>query len=145
MNKVVPIHAGLTHEIFTQKALAAWETLERRFATQLQAAEMDHMFARFVLGLTSPIHGDGEPLIHLDACRKVLALKLTPERIDRALRTVPTASAPWVETAYESIEALDAKAGRELLDQQRNQYTDAGPEAETRPLRLTRAESGRIA
>jgi len=131
--------------MFMQKALAAWETLETRFAEQLSDVEIDHMFARFVLGLTSPVHGEDEPLIHLDVCRKVLAFKLTPERIDRALRTVPQASAPWVDTAYETFEKLGAKAGRELLDQQRNQYTDAGPEAETRPLRLTRAESGRIA
>lgn len=145
MNKVVPIHASRTHEIFTQKALAAWETLERRFATQLPTEEMDHLFARFVFGLTSPIHGEDEPAIHLDVCRRVLALKLTPERVDRALRTVPTASAPWVGAAYESIELLGTKAGREVLEQQHSQHIRAGTEGETPSLGPVRAEAGRTA
>jgi hypothetical protein len=129
--------------MFAQKALAAWETLEARFAEQLSDVEIDHMFARFVLGLTSPIHGEDEPAIHLDICRKVLALKLTPERVDRALRAVPKPSASWVESAYETLEALGTKQGRELLEQQHSQRTRAGTEGETPSLRPVRAEVGR--
>ncbi|MXQ14481.1 hypothetical protein GR328_24125 [Microvirga makkahensis] len=102
------------------------------------------MFARFVFGLTSPIHGEDEPLIHLDICRKVLALKLTPERADRALRTIPTASASWVDSAYEVIEALGTKEGRELLEQQHSQRTRAATGRETPSLRPARAKAGRI-
>jgi len=131
--------------MFMQKALAAWETLETRFAEQLSDVEIDHIFARFVLGLTSPVHGEDEPTIHLDVCRKVLALKLTPERVDRALRTVPQASAPWVDTAYETFEKLGAKAGHEVLEQQQSQQTGAGTEGETPSPEPVRAEAGRTA
>jgi hypothetical protein len=126
--------------MFTQKALAAWEALETRFAAQVSAAEIDHLFARFVYGLTSPIYGEDDPHVHLDICRRVLALKLTPERIDFALRNVPTASAPWVETAYQTFETLGAKEGRELLEHQQSRRPKPGTEDESPSVR---AEAGR--
>jgi hypothetical protein len=128
--------------MFTHKALAAWEALESRFAAQLSLQERDHLFARFVLGLTSPIHGEDEPTIHLNVCREVLALKLTPERIDRALHTIPKSSEPWVDSAYESMEALGTKEGRELLEQQRSQLTNEVTRAEASSLQLVRTELG---
>jgi hypothetical protein len=130
--------------MFTHNALAAWEALETRFAAQLSLPERDHLFARFVLGLTSPIHGQDEPIVHLNACREVLALKLTPERIDHALHTIPKSSEPWVDSAYESMEALGAKQGRELLEQRR-QHTNAATGTETSSLLPAHTELGGIA
>jgi hypothetical protein len=140
MDSIISIHTKKAPTIFTQKALAAWETLDRRFAAQLSSEEMDHLFARFVFGLTSPIHSEDEPIVHLDICRKILALKLTPERIDFALRNVPTASAPWVETAYQTFETLGAKEGRELLEHQQSRRPKPGTEDESPSVR---AEAGR--
>jgi hypothetical protein len=130
--------------MFTHEALAAWEALETRFAAQLSLPERDLLFARFVLGLTSPIHGQDEPIVHLTACREILALKLTPERIDRALNTVPEISEPWVGSAYESMEALGTKEGRELAERQRTQRTNSGTRAEASSLQLVRTQPGGI-
>ncbi|CAA0128884.1 Uncharacterised protein [Starkeya nomas] len=117
MNSVLPIPPSVDCEIFAGKALAAWEALETRYGQQLSIDEIDHLFARFVFGLTQPFHGHDDPQTHLHVCRTVLALKLSPDRIDRTLHRVPKTSDEWIATAFDSIEALGVKGGRALSDQ----------------------------
>ena len=116
MNSSLPMHLAVDCEIFTAKARAAWSTLESRYG-QLPADEIDHLFARFVLGLTQPFHGEDAPATHLHVCRTVLGLQLSPERIERTLRREMKSSDEWIAAAFESIEALGVKDGRALLDQ----------------------------
>lgn len=79
-------------DTFAPEALAVWDVLETRFGQHLAPGEIDHLFARFVFGLTSPLHGDDAPRNHLHICRAALGLMLSPERIEGALQ----ASSEWV-------------------------------------------------
>jgi hypothetical protein len=129
MNSALPIHFTVDCDVFTGKALAAWNTLETRYSRQLSSDEIDHLFARFVLGLTHPLHGEDDPRTHLRVCRTVLALKLAPDRIERALHRVPKSSDEWIDAALNSIEALGVRDGRVLLAQHNSSRQTTKPEA----------------
>jgi len=104
--------------LLSSKALGAWNALEARYASQISPDELDHLFGLFVLGLTNPFYATASPLAHLDACRALIRLKLDDERVERALRSVPTTTQSWVEKAFLSIEQLGVKDGRALFEQQ---------------------------
>jgi len=129
MNSALPLHLAVDCKRFTSKALAAWRALEIRYSQQLSIDEIDHLFARFVFGLTLPFHGDDDPRTHLHVCRTVLALKLSPDRIDRTLHRVPKASDEWIATAFDAIEALGVKGGRALSNQLKTTRSTTKPEA----------------
>lgn len=121
---VVGRDPNLGIERFAAQAMSAWAVLESRFSSQVSSAELDHLFARFVLGLTSPFYGNEEPVTHLSICQTILALKLSPDRIDQALCSVPEPTEAWVESAFRSIELLGEKEGRKLLEQQLSAQVD---------------------
>lgn len=129
MNSALPIRLSVDCEIFADKAIAAWNALATRYGQQLTTDEIDHLFARFVFGLTQPFHGEDDPQTHLHVCRTVLALKLSPERIERTLHRVPKTSDEWIATAFDSIEALGVKDGRALSDQLKTTRSTTKPEA----------------
>ncbi|MCY1304476.1 hypothetical protein D9M70_542340 [compost metagenome] len=104
--------------LLSPKALGAWRALETRYALQITRDELDHLFALYMLGLTTPFYGEVSSQVHIDACRVVLALALDEDRVDRALRNVPPATHSWVEKAFLSIEHLGAKDSQSLFDQQ---------------------------
>jgi hypothetical protein len=106
--------------IFAQKADAAWDVLQGRFANRVSDAEIDHLFACFVLGLTSPAYAEGEPALHFDVCRALVAVKLPPERVHAALHTVPEPTQPWLASACALIESQGAKIARALQEKTSN-------------------------
>jgi hypothetical protein len=101
-------------ELFGPKVEAAWTALQRQYGDRITGAELDHLFARLVLGLTSPAYGDQEPALHFNICRALVAMKLPPDRTEAALHAVPESTQPWVASAYQMIEGQGAKIGREL-------------------------------
>jgi hypothetical protein len=117
--------------VFAQKAAAAWDVLHGRFAARVSEAEIDHLYACFVFGLTSPSYAEAEPSAHLDICRALLALKLPPERVHAALHEVPEATERWVENAYQSVEQQGVKIGRALTEHNRNREDVAAAEQDT--------------
>lgn len=131
MNSSLPMHLSVDCEIFSAKAIAAWNALEGRYGQQLSTDEIDHLFARFVFGLTQPFHGEDDPQTHLHVCRTVLALKLSPERIERTLHRVPKSSDEWIARAFESIEALAVKDGKTLSDQLKTTRETTKPQTQS--------------
>ncbi|MFC0246652.1 hypothetical protein ACFOLL_10990 [Falsochrobactrum ovis] len=115
---LLPITGSDPITLLSSKASGAWNALETRYASQVTQDELDHLFALFVLGLTSPFYAEERPLAHLDACRTLMSQKLDDDRVERALRSVPTATQGWVEKAYLSIEQLGTKNGQALFEQQ---------------------------
>ncbi|CAN7371468.1 hypothetical protein [Mesorhizobium caraganae] len=107
-------------EVFAPKAEAAWAALQRQYASRISGAEIDHLLACFVLGLTTPAYGEGEPALHFDLCRALVAISLPPERTEAALHSVPEPTQPWVASAYQLIEKQGAKVGLSLRDKTRN-------------------------
>lgn len=99
-------------DAYEAKASAAWKALNNRYGTRLSQVEIDHLHARFVLGLTQPGFGGGPPADHLAACRRLLALDLPPERVESALNDIPPPGEAWVETAFASIETHGERIGR---------------------------------
>ncbi|WP_265518693.1 hypothetical protein [Nitratireductor luteus] len=119
-------------EIFTPRAEAAWIALQRRYAGGITDAEIDYLFACFVLGLTSPAYAEREPALHFDLCRAVTAVKLPPERAHAALHTVPEPTQPWLASACALIESQGAKMGRALQETTSNfEDLTAGADAAT--------------
>jgi hypothetical protein len=108
------------YEVFAAKAEGAWGVLQRQYADRLTSAEVDHLFACFVFGLTSPIYAQREPSLHFDVCRALVAIKLPPERAEAALRAIPKPTQPWIENAYQSIENQGAKIGHALQEKAPN-------------------------
>lgn len=99
---------------YAAKVKAAWTILSDRYAGRLTSAELDHLFACFVLGLTTPAFGEGEPARHFEILRKLVALQVPPERTQAALHEIPESSAPWVEGAYASVERQGVNIGLAL-------------------------------
>ncbi|WP_163271888.1 hypothetical protein [Chelativorans alearense] len=119
-------------EIFAPKAEAAWAALQRQYTSRITEAEIDHLFACFVLGLTSPAYAEREPALHFDVCRALAAVKLPPERVHAALYTVPEPTQPWLASAYALIESQGAKMGRALQETTSNfEDLTAGADAAT--------------
>lgn len=98
-------------EVFFPEVNATWSALTSRFADRLSIAELDHLFAVFILGLTSHSFGWREPRDHLEACRSLLELKMSPERARVALHAVPEAKEAWVASAYETMERRGIEMG----------------------------------
>lgn len=107
-------------ELFAPKAEGAWSILSAHYAQRVSGAELDHLFARFVLGLTSPAYAEAEPSVHFEICRALVGLKLPPERARAALHAVPEPTEAWVEGAFESVELQGAKMGEALAEQKRS-------------------------
>lgn len=124
-------NAPLEIAVLARKAEAAWDALQGRFGNRVSEAEIDHLLACFVFGLTSPSHAAGEPSAHLDICRALMALKLPPERVHAALHEVPEPTERWVENAYQSVEQQGEKIGRALTQHDRNREDVAAAEADT--------------
>ena len=103
-------------EVFAPKAEAAWAALQRQYASRISGAELDHLLACFVLGLTSPAYGEGHPGFHFDLCRALVAINLPPERTEAALHTVPEPTQPWVASACQLIEKQGVKIGLSLRE-----------------------------
>jgi hypothetical protein len=106
-------------DFLASKVDAAWRILCDRYAGRMSAAEFDHLFARFVLGLTSPAYQDGAPSAHLQICRELLGRKLNPERVHIALHSIPESIAPWVEGAYDAVERQGGSIGLAFAKQER--------------------------
>jgi hypothetical protein len=100
--------------VFAPKVEAAWKLLGDRYGKKISTAELDHLHARFIFGLTSPSYADGEPSAHFDICRELLGLKLSPERVHAALHSVPEPTEPWVEGACETLEQQGTRIGLAL-------------------------------
>lgn len=107
-------------EIFAPKAEAAWTALRRQYSGRITDGEIDHLFACFVLGLTSPAYAEREPALHFDLCNALVGLKLPPERVHAALHAVPEPTQPWLASACALIESQGAKMGRALREKTSN-------------------------
>jgi hypothetical protein len=127
----------LEFEIFAPKVEVAWAALQQRYASRLTSAEIDYLFACLVFGLTSPVYAEGEPSLHFDVCRVLVAMKLPPDRAEAALHTVPEPTEPWVESLREQLESQAAKMGQALQEMRNfndDAAADAGPSALSRSV-----------
>ncbi|TIX90785.1 hypothetical protein [Rhizobium sp. P44RR-XXIV] len=120
-------------EIFAPKVELAWTALERQYAGRITGAELDHLFACLVFGLTSPAYAAREPALHFDVCRALVAMKLPADRADTALHTVPEPTQPWVEGAREQVESQAARMGR-MLQEIHNFNDDTAADADQSAL-----------
>lgn len=123
-------------EVFAPKVEVAWTALERQYASRISGAELDHLFACLVFGLTSPAYAEREPALHFNICRALVALKLPPDRVAGALHTVPEPTQPWVVSAREQVESQAARMGRMLQEMHNfndDLAADADPSALGRP------------
>ncbi|WP_292118991.1 hypothetical protein [Mesorhizobium sp.] len=107
-------------EVFAPTVEASWAALQRRYADKITDAEIDHLFACFILGLTSPAYAEGEPALHFDVCRALVSTKLPPDRTEAALHAVPEPTQPWVASACDLIEKQGGKIGLSLRGKTRN-------------------------
>jgi hypothetical protein len=124
-------------EIFAPKVELAWTALQREYADRITVAELDHLLASLVFGLTSPAYSEREPALHFDVCRALVAMKLPSDRAAAALHTVPEPTQPWVTSAREMIEGQGARMGRMLQEMQNfndDLAADADPNALSRPV-----------
>jgi hypothetical protein len=112
-------------EIFAPKVELAWAALQREYASRITGAELDHLFACLVFGLTSPAYAEREPALHFDVCRALVAMKLPSDRADAALHAVPEPTQPWVVSARELIESQGVRMGRTL--QEMRNFNDDSP------------------
>ncbi|ULJ72289.1 hypothetical protein [Rhizobium gallicum] len=104
-------------EVLVPRVEAAWSALQRQYAGQVSEAEIDHFFACFVFGLTTPAYANQEPSLHFDVCRALVSIKLPPDRADAALNSVPAPTQAGVESARELIESKGVQMGRALQDE----------------------------
>ena len=117
-------------DLFAPKAEAAWKSLNGRFASRLSDAELDHLYAVFIYGLTAPSYADREPIAHLQICRALLELNLSPERAGAALHAVPDITDPWVVSACQTMERRGTEIGVALAANNRNEEVCASAGAE---------------
>lgn len=120
-------------EVFIPKVEAAWAVIDKQYTGRMSSAELDHLFACFVLGLTTPHFGDNKPASHYQICQSLISIKLPPERAEAALRAVPQASQPWVESARQLIESKGATIGSALLLRAHNTEETAGENVNSNP------------
>ncbi|WP_440408537.1 hypothetical protein [Neorhizobium petrolearium] len=104
-------------DVFVPTTDAAWAAFQRQYANRVTSAEVDHLFACFVFGLTTPAYADQDPSLHFDICRALLLNKLPPDRADAALYSVPAPTQAGMESARELIESKGVKMGRALQDE----------------------------
>lgn len=119
MDSPVPSSEPLGVDVFIPRLEAAWNVLQDNFAGKLSVAELDHFFARVVLGLTTPFYGEGPPSLHFEICRDLVGQKLPPDRAYAALHTVPDSDTtlPWVAEAYDAAERQALRMGQALQKQ----------------------------
>lgn len=122
-------------EMLAPKAVSAWNALEVRYGKELSAPEKGYLFARFILGLTTPFYGEGAPSLHLSACRSLLLRVLPPAEATQALEQVPQPSMDWVAKAFEAIEQIGLRDGRNLREQQKAADPASPPTTPTAPPR----------
>lgn len=127
-------------DIFAPEADAAWKALNSRFADRLSMAELDHLYALFIFGLTSPSYVEREPTAHLEICRALLERKLPPDRIHNALHAVPQPVQPWLASAFEAMERRGTETGLAIARQNRIEETS---EADARAASPSHAELSR--
>ncbi|WP_274857779.1 hypothetical protein [Sinorhizobium meliloti] len=60
-------------EFFAPKVEAAWSALQLQYAGRISESEIDHLFACFVMGLTTPDYAEQEPTLHFELCRALVA------------------------------------------------------------------------
>lgn len=106
-------------DMLAPKIVPAWNALEARYGKELSAPEKGYLFARFILGLTTPFYGEDEPATHLIACRSLLERVLPAADATRALETVPQPSMDWVANAFDAIEQVGLKGGLNLRERHR--------------------------
>ena len=117
---LLPITGSDPITLLSSKASGAWNALETRYASQVTQDELDHLFALFVLGLTSPFYAEERPLAHLDACRTLMSQKLDDDRVERALRSVPTATQGWSKRPICRLNSWAPKTGKPCSNSSRN-------------------------
>lgn len=122
-------------DMLAPKVVPAWSALAERCGEELSASEKNYLFARFILGLTTPFYGEGDPSLHLAACRSLLEQVLAPADATQALETVPQPSLDWVANAFDAIEQVGLKGGLNLHEQQRTANQTSTPETPTTPAR----------
>ncbi|WP_307277058.1 hypothetical protein [Phyllobacterium ifriqiyense] len=128
-------------EVFAPKIEAVWSVIDKQYAGRMSAAELDHLFACFVLGLTTPRFGEAEPASHYQICQSLVSIKLPPERTEAALHTVPPASQPWIENARSLIESKGERIGSALSQRANVTEEPAGEDANSSALeRLVKSE-----
>lgn len=136
--KYIDFHAFSTREeappdpfldVLVPKVIPAWKALEARYGKELSAPEKNYLFARFILELTTPFYGEGEPAIHLVACRSLLERVLPAADATQALETVPQSPMDWVANAFDAIEQVGLEGGLNL----REQHQTADPASPTTP------------
>lgn len=128
-------------DVFAPNVEAVWSVIDKQYAGRMSSAEVDHLFACFVLGLTTPHYAASESASHYEICQSLIAIKLPPERTEAALHTVPPASQPWVESARELIESKGATIGSALLQRAHDTEETAGEDANFGPpKRLVNSE-----
>ncbi|WP_245282208.1 hypothetical protein [Rhizobium sp. LC145] len=120
-------------QIFAPKTEAAWAALQQQYANLLTVAEIDHLLACFVFGLTSPAFADQEADLHFNVCRTLMAIKLPPERVEAALHSVPAPTQPWVESARQIIESKGVQMGSALRRDAFNTENTTGVDANSNP------------
>lgn len=109
--------------------------MQNQYVSRLTEPEIDYLFARLVLGLTSPFCGEREPALHFNLCGALIGRKLPPERAYAALHAVPEPSQPWVERAFELAEEHGTKIGMTLIEQRdHTHHADAEADAAHREL-----------
>lgn len=122
-------------ESICSKADAAWSAIQSQYVDRLTTAEIDFLFSRLVLGLTSPFYAEREPALQFTVCSALVGRKLPPERVHAALHAVPNPSQPWVERAFDLAEEHGTKIGMTLTEQHdRIDHTDAKADAAHREL-----------
>lgn len=122
-------------EIICSKTDAAWAALQTQYAERLTVPEVDFLFSRLVLGLSTPFYAEREPALHFNVCGELVGRKLPPERVHAALHAVPQPSQPWVERAFDLAEEHGTKIGMALAGQRdRTDHTDAKADAAHREL-----------
>ncbi len=120
-------------DVLVPKVIPAWRALEARYGKELSAPEQNYLFARFILGLTTPFYGEGEPAIHLVACRSLLERVLPAADATQALETVPQSSMDWVANAFDAIEQVGLKGGLNLREQHKTADPASTPVTPTTP------------
>lgn len=128
-------------EMLSLKSDAAWNAIQNQYVNRITDAEIDHLFARLVFGLTSPIYVGLDPALHFRACETLVGRKMPQERARAALHAVPEASEPWVEKAFDLAEAHGTRIGTALAEQ-RGRIDRAEVEADAAHRELPGAAEG---
>lgn len=114
-------------DLLAPKTNATWKALKLRFEEEFTSSECRHLFARYVLGLTTPLLIQAEPTFHLVICRLLLERVLLSTEATIALETVPDAPSELATRAFHSIEQIGLRDGRRLRDHKLNTSNQSEP------------------